>query len=112
MGVTALGVLALAGVGLFSKVIAKKKGDALASGDCTCGVLLSPFLGEIHDPFDPSITTRRTKLAVRRLEDRSLPSSVQGTVFDDVNRNQVFDSGECRSLRLDCLLGHQRQHHY
>jgi hypothetical protein len=28
------------------------------------------------------------------LEDRALPSSVQGAVFDDANSNQIFDPGE------------------
>jgi hypothetical protein len=41
-----------------------------------------------------SLRSRRSTLAVRQLEDRSLPSSVQGTVFNDANRNQVFDPGE------------------
>lgn len=37
---------------------------------------------------------RRSILAVRRLEDRTVPSSVQGTVFNDANHNQTFDPGE------------------
>lgn len=35
-----------------------------------------------------------TKLVVRRLEDRTVPSTVQGTVFNDANNNQMFDPGE------------------
>src|SRR5262249_38286679 len=38
--------------------------------------------------------SRNRCLSVHRLEDRSLPSSVQGTVFTDANRNGVFDTGE------------------
>lgn len=37
---------------------------------------------------------RSHALRLISLEDRSLPSSVQGTIFDDANRNQIFDSGE------------------
>lgn len=33
-------------------------------------------------------------LRLLSLEDRCLPSSVQGTIFDDANRNQIFDPGE------------------
>jgi hypothetical protein len=38
--------------------------------------------------------SRRRALRLLPLEDRSLLSSVQGTVFDDANSNQVFDTGE------------------
>jgi hypothetical protein len=44
-------------------------------------------------PSRPAHPRRRT-LAVQRLEDRTVPSSVQGTVFDDANRNQILDVGE------------------
>jgi len=43
--------------------------------------------------FRPSRMLRRF-LTLRVLEDRSLPSSVQGTVFADANHNQILDPGE------------------
>ena len=36
----------------------------------------------------------RSVLSLQSLEDRSVPSSVQGTIFEDANHNQLFDPGE------------------
>jgi len=36
----------------------------------------------------------RTRLGVLQLEDRTVPSSVQGVMFDDANRNGAADAGE------------------
>src|SRR5207249_3864642 len=38
--------------------------------------------------------TRRRGLRVEALEDRTVPSTIQGAVFDDANANGVFDPGE------------------
>ena len=35
-----------------------------------------------------------TRLALEPLEDRTVPSTIQGTVFDDVNANGARDGGE------------------
>lgn len=37
---------------------------------------------------------RTSRLRVEQLEDRDVPSSVSGTIFNDANKNEIYDGGE------------------
>src|SRR5437868_1645901 len=57
-----------------------------------------PFFSSCRQPRKPKTTPRKAHvpLRVEALEDRSLPSgiTISGFVYNDVNNNGLFDSGE------------------
>lgn len=63
-------------------------------------------------PSSPSRSTRRpaARLILELLEDRVVPSTIQGTLFEDANANGARDAGEAGLVGVTVYLDQNRSH--